>query len=162
MVEFALVGGILVVLGLGIADFGRVLGTNAQVVNAAREAARQVTAYEQVNKSEPGSLDNFVRTAAENEMGCDPTKHCLTPQGCPFSSSDPDKPPANPDTPLDVSMYPTGTDQGNLYVCSWNSSGDSKRHVEVVIAWRASLLTPLIQSLTGQPRLHGIADGTEP
>jgi len=169
MVEFALLAALLIVLSLGVTDFGRVLGTNATLQNASREAARQVTEYEQQNPgSEPPSLVTFVRTAAQNEIGC---SSCLTAQALVSTACSSlgtlTAPPFDPSTPLRssppaLSMYPTGTDQGFIYACSWKSAADLKQHIEVIITWRASLFTPLMQSIVGQPLLHGIADGTEP
>lgn len=167
LVEFALVGSLLVVLALGITDFGRVLGTNATIVNAAREAAREITQYEHEHGSEPLALTTFATNVAIAELGCSTTPTpCLSPQAAPAANcpASPTSLPWDPGTALDPSLYPPSTapDTGYVYTCSWHSSADGKQHVEVVIAWRASLYTPLMQNITGQPHLHGIADGTEP
>jgi len=167
-------GSLLVVLALGVSDFGRVLGTNAQIVNAARESVRQVTEYEHLNGTEPSfaTLQSMVPTAANNEIGCN---NCLQWKAWPASPPCPNagslsSPPLDPGAPLPSSWYPSSANAntGFIYFCSWKSAGtplntlDSKQHFEVAIAWRASLFTPLMQSIVGQPLLHGITDGTEP
>ena len=76
LVELAVVAPVLLVLGVGVTDFGRVFGQNEVLYNSVREAARHAVYYSAgatphtfLDDSDPVDRDNCVLLAAQQEMG---------------------------------------------------------------------------------------------
>ena len=152
LVELTILAPLLIVLGLGATDFGRVFGLNEAINGAAREAARQAAYYDYATGTNPDySSDSAILAVAQQELGSTTgAKLKAAPAADPLACST-SSPPGKD--------YPTAGDAGYLYVCRTTGS-DGRNHVTVAILWRTSLITP-IGSVTGTPLLHGTVDATE-
>lgn len=148
---------VLITLGVGLTDFGRVFSTNEDIYNAAREAARQATLYDNVNQNYPNNTDAQILALAQQELGSSMGANLQL-------GATPDLTGTCPVLPNGSTPYPGSADSGFLYVCrtAAASSPDGRNHVEVIITWRASLITPLVSSITGVPQLHSVVDATFP
>lgn len=154
LVELSIIAPILIVLGLGTTDFGRVFGLNEAINGAAREAARQAAYYDYATGTNPDyGSDSAILAVAQQELG--------STTGAKLSL------PASPDqclpSSLPTSDYPLASspDTGYLYICRTpkGSNNDGRNHITVAILWRTSLITP-ISNVTGTPLLHAVVDAT--
>jgi Flp pilus assembly protein TadG len=152
LVELSIIAPVLIVLGLGTTDFGRVFGLNEAINGAAREAARQAAYYDYTTGTNPDYNDNTaILNVAKQELAAGSTVN-LTYQPAPAGVN-----PCTSSPP--ASAYPSTAGTGYLYVCRTTGS-DGRNHVAVAILWRTSLITP-ISGITGTPLLHAVVDATQ-
>lgn len=156
-VEFALSAGVLVLLLLGLLDFGRAFYFGVRLQDAAREGARVGVRYDPQSGTHPGLNDTAIAAAVNN---------VLTNSGM-SAATDEDQAPGGATCPATSNgntlyqpgykdtAYPTSTGQTYLYICYENTpgldppSGTPLTKLNVIVLYRFGLLTGFLQNTLG-------------
>jgi Flp pilus assembly protein TadG len=132
-VEFALVLPVLLLMVMGIIDFGRALNIHHVVTDASREAARRAV----VRDGLQGAEKLAAVTAAVNlrlaSVGLGPVTVQGTPTASPCPTSGAWTPPAASPTAITVAG------------CGWGGATDTQARVLIRAPFPFSLLTPVMQ-----------------
>lgn len=137
MVEFALVVPLLLVLMMGIIDFGRAWNVKQALTDAAREGARRAVVRDGAVKTgtaeAPGTvpaiiLNRLAAAGLSTEDAWDPANHTASCSGW--------------STPAAEVSVPT------IYGCGWGANWGSEARVVIVAPYPFSILGPVLK-LTG-------------
>lgn len=139
MVEFALVVPLLLVLMMGIIDFGRAWNVKQALTDAAREGARRAVVQDGAVKTgtaeEPGTVPAIIinrLTAAglPTEDAWDPANHTVSCAGWVLSATEVSAP--------------------TIYGCGWGGNWGSEARVVIVAPYPFSILGPVLKLAGGE------------
>lgn len=144
MVEFALVVPLLLVLLMGIIEFGRVWNTEHVMTDAAREGARRavVRLENQALKKGTGSTMGIVPGAVIQRLtdaGIEPQDVAWDPTSAAHYADD-----------CDTWTRPTGTvSQTSIYGCGWGDSTGEEAIVVILSPYPFNFFGPILGLLGG-------------
>ncbi len=138
MVEFALVVPLLLILVMGVIDFGRAWFLNQALTDAAREGARRAVVRDGLTKtgtatapgSVPSAILNRLTSAGLSTTGAwSPTNHTATCAGW--------------TVPANRVSTPT------IYGCGWGGGTGSDARVVIAAPYPFSIVGPVLKLLAG-------------
>ena len=162
-VEFALSSVVLVLLLLGLLDFGRAFYFAVRLQDAAREGARVGAQYNAATGVNPNLHDDAIRNAVNsvltNSGMAAATLQNTAPGGatCPATKNG----NTNYQPAFQDSAFPPGPGQPYLYICYQNTAGVDPDHgsplttpvylttLNVIVLYRFGLVTGFLQNQLG-------------
>lgn len=155
--ELALSSVVLVLLLLGLLDFGRVFYFAVRLQDAAREGARIGSLYNPQSGKWPYMDNADVATAVNNVLTNSgmPQATLITAPTCPATKDG----NTSYDPPYADAAWPSSPSQANLYVCWNNTAGQSppvaaRSILNVIVLYRFGLVSGLFQSAFGPSGLE--------